>query len=231
MYLKVRNGWTRRIISTGRLRSRGRASWRPWRRRRSGRGGDYYRNWPSGRWRCPRPCAECYSSIGWCCAVAAVGSDQSRSVSRSTPSAGGELGNASGRELQRRPWLGPLERVHAKRFLECARVPTVSKEDAAELGSAESTRGWTLEEFGRLVRKCCDLALQARAARSETYDRDPIMMMCDLSGRLFDVPPETLTRKLPERQPPRITPPQARDCHSARLPVEKRDACAKLARP
>ena len=54
-----------------------------------GRGGDCNRMWRSGRTRCPRPCAECYSSVGWCGAVVAVVSDQSRSVSRSPPCAGG----------------------------------------------------------------------------------------------------------------------------------------------
>ena len=82
----------------------------------------------------------------------------------------------------------------------------ISEEGAPEVGSVEFIRGWTIEELGRLVREGRDLGF---------YDRDP-MMMCDLSGRLSDVPPLTLSDRvrrrlvgmLPDRRPPPIKPPQ-----------------------
>ena len=57
-------------------------------------------------------------------------------------------------------------------------------------GSVEFNRGWTLNELSELVREGRNLALCARTSMGLTHYRDPTMM-CDLSGRLFNVPPVT----------------------------------------
>ena len=49
----------------------------------------------------------------------------------------------------------------------------------------------SLGKVSELVREGRNLAFCARASMGLTYDRDPTMM-CDLSGRLFNVPPTTL---------------------------------------
>ena len=61
-----------------------------------------------------------------------------------------------------------------------------------EVGSVEFNRGWTLNELSELVREGRNLALCARTSMGLTHDRDPTMM-CDLSGRLFSVPPVAMS--------------------------------------
>ena len=57
---------------------------------------------------------------------------------------------------------------------------------------------WTLNELSELVREGRNLALCARTSMGLTYDSDPTMM-CDLSGRLFNVPPVTLGERVKRR--------------------------------
>ena len=67
-----------------------------------------------------------------------------------------------------------------------------------EVGSVEFNRGWTLNELSELVREGRNLALCARTSMGLIYDRDPTMM-CDLSGRLFSVPPVTMGERVRRR--------------------------------
>ena len=94
------------------------------------------------------------------------------------------------------------------------RVPPNGESETPEIGSVEFSRGWTLSELSELVREGRNLARCARTSMGLTYDRDPTMM-CDLSGRLFNVPPVTLgervkrriVRKLPMWRPAPANPP------------------------
>ena len=94
------------------------------------------------------------------------------------------------------------------------RVPPTGEGETPEIGSVEFSRGWTLNELGELVREGRNLALCARTSVGLTHDRDPTMM-CDLSGRLSNVPPVTMgervrrriVRKLPVWRPAPANPP------------------------
>ena len=96
------------------------------------------------------------------------------------------------------------------------RVPSTgeSETETPKIGSFEFSRDSTLSELSELVREGGNLALCARNSMDLTYDRDPAMM-CDLSGRLFNVAPMTLgervkrwsVRKLPMWRPAPANPP------------------------
>ena len=98
-------------------------------------------------------------------------------------------------------------------------MPPVGEGETPEIGSVEFSRGWTLDELSELVREGRNLALTAQTSMGLTYDRDPTMM-CDLSGRLFNVSPMTLServkrrivRKLPVWRPAPANPPT--HCHA-----------------
>ena len=87
------------------------------------------------------------------------------------------------------------------------RVHTIGESETPQIGSVEFSHGWTLNELSELVREGRNLALCARTSISLT--------MCDLSERLFNVPPMTLgesvrrriVRKLPMWRPAPATPP------------------------
>ena len=112
--------------------------------------------------------------------------------------------------------LTPDGDSHAEKFSDCSktRVHPIGKGETPETGSLEFSRGWTRNELSELVRDGRNLALCARTSMGLTYDRDPTMM-CDLSGRLFNVPPMTLgervrrqiVRKLPMWRPAPANPP------------------------
>ena len=68
------------------------------------------------------------------------------------------------------------------------RVPPTGEGETPEIGSVQFSRGWTLDELSELVRDGRNRALNAQSSVELMYDRDPAMM-CDLSGRLFSVPP------------------------------------------
>ena len=99
------------------------------------------------------------------------------------------------------------------RLLEDASAP-IGESETPEIGSVEFSRGWTLNVLSELVREGRNLALCARTSMGLTDDRDPTMM-CDLSGRLFNVLPMTLcervkrrtVRKLPFCRPAPANPP------------------------
>ena len=94
------------------------------------------------------------------------------------------------------------------------RAPPIGESETLEIGSGEFSRCWTLTELSELVREGRNLALGAGTSMGLTYDRDPTMM-CDLSGRLFNVLPITLgervkrriVRKLPMWRPAPANPP------------------------
>ena len=67
-----------------------------------------------------------------------------------------------------------------------------------EVGSFEFNRGYTFNELSELVRKGRNLALCARSSMGLTYDHDPTTM-CDVSGRLFSVPPVTMDERVRRR--------------------------------
>ena len=78
------------------------------------------------------------------------------------------------------------------------RVPPTGEGDTPEIGSVEFSRGWTLDEFSELVREGRNLALNAQSSVGVMYDRDQAKM-CDLSGRLINVPPVTLGERVRRR--------------------------------
>ena len=94
------------------------------------------------------------------------------------------------------------------------RVPPNSGGETPEIGSVQFSRGWTLDELSELVRDGRNRALNAQSSVGLMCDRDPAMM-CDLSGRLFNVPSVTLgervrrriVRKLPMWRPDHVNPP------------------------
>ena len=93
------------------------------------------------------------------------------------------------------------------------RAPPIGDDETPEIGSVEFSRGWTLNELSEMVREGRNLALGARASMGLTLDSDPTMM-CDLSGRLYNIPPVSLAdrvkrrivRKLPEWRPSPVHP-------------------------
>ena len=71
------------------------------------------------------------------------------------------------------------------------RAPPNGDDETPEIGSVEFSRGWTIDELSEMVREGRNLALGARASMGLTFDNDPTMM-CDLSGRLYNVSPVSL---------------------------------------
>ena len=71
-------------------------------------------------------------------------------------------------------------------------------------GSADFNRGRTITELSELVREGRNLTLCARTSMGFTHDHDPTMM-CDSSGRFFDVPPLTVgdhvRRRVDQKEP------------------------------
>ena len=70
-------------------------------------------------------------------------------------------------------------------------VLAIGGSDTCEIGSAEFSLGWVLNELSELAREGRNVAVLARTSVGFTYDREP-MMFCDPCGRLFKVPPMTL---------------------------------------
>ena len=83
--------------------------------------------------------------------------------------------------------------TYAEKFSDYSRVrvPPIGDDETPEIGSVEFSRGWTIDELSEMVREGRNLALGARASMGQTFDNDPTMM-CDLSGRLYNVPPSVL---------------------------------------
>ena len=112
--------------------------------------------------------------------------------------------------------LTPVVDMYAAKICDYSRVqvPPTGEGETPEIGSVEFSRGWTHDELSELVREGRNLALNAQSSVELMYDRDPAMM-CDLSGRLFNVPPVTLgervrrriVRKLPLWRPAHVNPP------------------------
>ena len=78
------------------------------------------------------------------------------------------------------------------------RAPPIGDDETPEVGSVELSRGWTIDELSEMVREGRNLALGARASMGLTFDNDP-SMMCDLSGRLYNVPPVSLADRVKRR--------------------------------
>ena len=112
--------------------------------------------------------------------------------------------------------LTPDGDKYAEKFCDYSRVrvPPIGEGETPEIGSVEFSRGWTLDELSELVREGRNMALNARSSMGLMYDRDPAMM-CDLSGRLCNVPLVTLgervrrrmVRKLPMWRPAPVNSP------------------------
>ena len=100
------------------------------------------------------------------------------------------------------PWivLTPDGDKYAENFSDYSKmpVPRIGEGETPEIGSVEFSRGWTLNELSELAREGINLALCARTSMGLTHDRDPTMM-CDLSGRLFNVPPVTMGERVRRR--------------------------------
>ena len=96
--------------------------------------------------------------------------------------------------------LTPDGDKYAERFADYSsmRVPSLGGGEMPEVGSVEFSRGWTLNELSELVREGINLALCARTSMGFTHDRDPTVL-CDLSGRLFSVPPVTMGDRVRRR--------------------------------
>ena len=90
--------------------------------------------------------------------------------------------------------------THVEKFSDYSkmRVPPVGEGETPEIGSVEFSCGWALNELSELVREGRNLGFCARTSMGLTYDRD-LTMMCDLSGRLFNVSPVTLGERVRRR--------------------------------